>query len=188
MGRKHTGRSVIPAVFAALVLLFFSASGLMAGTVVSGILPPHASATSTAASGPAGITTATPASTALGAAHATATPTITSSQLATTPYTLQLAVTPNPAHSSQLVHVTVHATADTTKAAQAGVKCQLEAPEDGARPLLATWPPATVTDSTGTASWDLDVSNIPPGAYFIGVTSVGMSYMYHAQISISILA
>lgn len=178
------GRSVVPVMVAAGFLVLFSATGLMAGTVVAGFSPARSGVTGTTSHHSSSPTTTSTANPVPGATHATAT--VASSQLVTTAFKLILVASPNPATTGHLIHVTVHAVAESTSLPLPGVMCQLEGPEAGGPALFPAWPAAKVTDSNGAASWDLMLPSMQQGVYSVGVTSVGTKWSYHSQINVTV--
>lgn len=182
MSRRQTQRSALTAIVASCVLVIFSATGLLAGSVASGLAAGRPTTQPTSSGG----TSATySAGTANNLPTTTAT-TVASTQLVSSSFVLTLTAAPNPASSSRPVHVTVRASAQGSDTPVPGITCRLEAPQAGGTALMSSWPPAKVTDGTGTASWDLNLAGVPAGFYGIGVTSVGTSYTYHSQINITV--
>lgn len=179
---RLTGRSALPAVVVSCVLVIFSATGLLAGSVASSFaagngsvshVPPRTSVLKS--------TTGTPAATATSTAAS-------STQLVTNSFVLTLSAAPNPATPSKPVRVTVKANAQASNQPLAGITCQLEAPDDGSHPLLTTWPPARVTDTTGSVTWSLNLTGVQAGVYTIGVTSIGTTYSYHSEINVRVVS
>lgn len=179
--RREARRSTLPAIVVSCVLVIFSATGLLAGSVASSLAAGNEMSSHAPSQAPTHKATT-------GAPSATITATtVSSTQLVTNSFVLTLSAAPNPVSANKPVQVTVKAHAQASDQPMAGITCQLEAPDDGSQPLLATWPPAQVTDATGIASWSLDLAGVRTGVYTVGVTSVGTSYTYHSEINVTVV-
>lgn len=179
--RRQVRRPTVPTIVVSCVLVIFSATGLLAGGVASSLAAGSGSISHAPTQTPTRKVTPSASS-----ASASSTP-VSSTQLVTNAFALTLSIAPNPATTTKPLQVTVKATSQTSGQPMAGVLCQLQAPRDGSHPLLANWPPAKATDGSGSASWALDLSRVQAGAYTIGVTSVGTSYTYHSEISVTVV-
>ncbi|HEX6123123.1 MAG TPA: hypothetical protein VFY89_08180 [Ktedonobacterales bacterium] len=179
-----TGRpqqTSLPIIIATALLVACSASGLVAGGVVStmtgnGAARSHAQPTTSAAPGtPTLRGTAAPS------------PTVVPSRAITQAFRLDLSAKPNPIQPGQPLDITIQASDNFTHAPIAGLACSLENPEDGGPPLLTAWPAPAVTDVDGQALWSLTLPQTSPGIYEIGFTASGAhGYRYHGQVSISV--
>ena len=155
--------------FIALLLIAFSASGLMAGVLVRHVSGPLASGQ--------------PTSPALSAADLTATAAANVTPLASGSFALKIQLSPNPARAGQTVQVTVTACApDITPACGpnttplGGVTCTLlQTPTSPA--WSGTWPLPLPTDASGQARWSLVLpSQIVPGGYQVSAHGDGTGY------------
>ncbi|MBF6589041.1 MAG: hypothetical protein IVW57_00745 [Ktedonobacterales bacterium] len=169
------------AVVAAALLVAFSATGLMAGGVTYAFFGGRAVIQRT--SSPTTAQTSVPAHTPTPASNLTPHPTAA----ITTLFTLSLSAGSSLVRPGQKLQITVMATSETTGQSIAGLACQLEAPEDGAAPLLRSWPEIAVTNAAGQATWEITVPDTAPGTYGIGVTASGArQYRYHAQANVTV--
>lgn len=147
--QAHATPFTSTAYFVALMLVLFSASGLLAGVLtkqVASALRPNTGNTSTLP--PAALT----------ATAGAVTP-------AATGFDLQLTVTPNPVKAGQSLQIVVTTTATQTTDPLPGVLCSLV--QNGNSLPLATWPPTQTTDSSGRAQWSVEVPPTITGQYTV---------------------
>ncbi len=157
-------------IFIALLLVAFSASGLMAGLMARQVSGMAVGGQPTSTVLPADAQTAT-------AAAANVTPTALGS------FALKVQLTPNSARIGQTVQLTVTACTPSTDPACApnttplpGVLCTLLQPPS-APSLSGAWPFPLLTDSSGQARWSLALADqMTPGAYQISVRGEGAAY------------
>jgi hypothetical protein len=155
--------------FIALLLIAFSASGLMAGMLARQVSGPTAGAQ--------------PTSTGLSSAEQTATAAANSTPTGSGSFALKVQLAPNPIHIGQTMQLTVTACAPDTKpvcgpnsTTMPGVLCTPQ--QTSSAPTFSdAWPLAQPTDSAGQAHWTLAVSSqTTPGAYQIAVHGDGTGY------------
>jgi hypothetical protein len=155
---------------AALLLVAFSATGLMAGMLtrqVSGMASRRGAPQSLPAT--AQTATAAAALTPSGAAK----------------FTLKVVLAPNPARVGETVQLTVTAYTGSSQAVP-GVVCT---PQQTANaPTFAAWPGAQTTDGSGQARWSIDLaSQTPPGSYQVSVKgeSAGFKGSWYGTLVVS---
>jgi hypothetical protein len=148
-------------VFIALLLVVFSASGLMAGMLTrqvsglawsggsSGALP---SAAQTATAAAANVTPAAPGA-----------------------FALRIALAPNPARAGQTLQITVTAFNPTSSLAAPGVLCTPL--QTASAPQFGVWPGPQTTDASGQARWSVALaSQTTPGSYQVYVKGEGAAF------------
>jgi hypothetical protein len=176
---QRTGGAAPLAV--ALVLTVCAISGLAVGGLARGI-------------GGAGqrVRTGTHTATSGGASGntpgaATATATQDAAVVPSGPFTLTMVVTPHVAAPGAQLVVTVTARSTTGNTALGGLRCVLQAPSDGAAPLLSAWPASAVTNGAGVATWTV-VAPTAAGRYELEAYAQGQHgayYKYDAAVVVS---
>jgi hypothetical protein len=176
---RHTS---LPLILATAILVAFSATGLMAGSLTFKVT------SSLAAHPPAQPATSSPTATAsVTTGTSSSSPTAVPSRTITQSFRLDLSATPNPIQTGQRLAITIQASDNFTHAAIGGLACSLENPEDGGSPLLTAWPGPAVTNADGQAAWNIELPPTAPGIYEIGFSATGAhGYRYHGQVSISV--
>jgi len=157
--------------FIALLLIAFSASGLMAGMLARQVSGPTAGAQ--------------PTSTALTSAEQTATAAANTTPTGSGTFALKVQLAPISARAGQTVQLTVMACAPDIPPAPAcgpnttplpGVLCTPQQTAN-APTLSGAWPGAQTTDSDGLAHWSLALaSQMAPGSYQVSVHGDGTGY------------
>ena len=167
-------RTATPALTAAL-LVFLSASGLLAGGLTSRVTGGLLLGARSSAPPPR-----------LGAVLShSPTPTTAAAALITRSFALSIVLAPDQLTAGATLYVTLVATDAATGAPVAALRCYLENPSDGSTPLLSRWPAATTTDARGRASWVIIVPRVSPGSYEIGYGASGSATnWYHGQRSV----
>ena len=171
-------------IIVALLLTAFALSGLAGGFVTRSALD----ATQVAAQ-PTKSNKAAATSTSLAQAHATATsgPT-TVPVVAAAGFTLRAEASPRTVTPSAAFSVQVTVVARDGVTPVAGLKCFMRAPQQGAA-LYTSWPPPTVTNSAGVATWRLTTPQVAPGAYAVEVVAFGNdAWSYQWDTSINVIA
>jgi hypothetical protein len=161
--------------FIALLLVAFSASGLMAGLVTRQV------AGASERRGPTARATATPTATA------TTAPT-DGTPFATSAFALSLLLTPSRIKAGQTLQI--QATAHTTdgETPVPGVRCALVPPDAGPQ-LFATLPGPQLTDASGQAAWNVVVlDQTAPGAYKVSLRGDGASYHWTGFTTLTVTA
>jgi hypothetical protein len=158
MGHKPLP-ALLPPALAAVLLVAFLVSGLVTGVLAHGLV---------ASLNPLPVATAT--------AYATSTPAKpsgTPTLAAVTPSAeFDLSLAASPAHVQPGESVALTATATSGGGPLSNLQCALGAAQSGGTPLLATWPPAMVTDAGGHARWTV-TAPAQPGTYTVQVSARG---------------
>lgn len=173
MPQERATRFTSSGFFIALLLVVFSASGLMAGVVTRQVAN---------ASGPRGQTrVATPTA----SATATSAPT-DGTPSATGTFTLKVTLSTQRAKAGQTIQVQVAARGPDGVSPVAGVRCSLVQPDSGPQ-LLATLPAPHLTDATGQAAWNVTVPDqTAPGAYQVAAHGDGTAYHFDAYATLTV--
>lgn len=188
MRRRRGGWSGLSIGLLAFVLLACSLSGLAAG-VFANQLAHGGSRIDLGLSGSQSTASASQSATkptSTSAATATSVPTI----VAQPGFTLKLTATPNVLKAGADFTATVVATS-ASGSPVVGLTCYLRAPEGNSRlaPLYDQWPPAAVTDTSGTAAWHLKAPQTNSGTYGIEVVAYGTNnYQYSWLVHVTIIS
>ncbi len=171
MNSRQPARTPAPVLLAALLLVLFSATGLLAGTLTrvvaagQGLRPIII------------VTNSDHTSTATATSTPSPTPTVTSipTQTITGPFTLSESVTPNIVSPGDRMTVSVVASDGQGNPVE-GLACNIGAPHGGTS-LFSVLPSPAVTNNAGVATWTLTVpANTLPGEYDVRVYADGTSY------------
>lgn len=183
MKRASQRNGPLSAILIAIVLVACSMSGLAAGifarhlgtAVAAGTSKPPVSSH----------LTATPRSTATPAPAPTAT--LPSQPSSTTGFVLSASASPTALSPGQSFVVTVTAVTGQGGVPISGLQCFMRAPTKAHPPLLQSWPPPKVTDTSGQATWNLIVPQVSPGLYGVEVVAYGTnSYTYYVDALMTI--
>lgn len=160
------------AYFVALMLVLFSASGLLTGVVMrkfaASLRPPSGSSNLASADMTATAGAITPTSPAA--------------------FTLHVAVSPTSAKVGQTIQIAVSALGNAASAPVAGVRCSLVMTADSL--ALSPWPDPVTTDSAGHAQWSITVpQTTTPGPYTLSLRGdgpTGYRFTWRQTLSISV--
>lgn len=183
MASRSALRIHLSQVAAALILLAFAATGLLAGVVAHALTGGQSAG---ALGGGPVISGSPPARTTPSETASPPDPTATSA--ITNPqagFTLDITLSQRTVSAGETLTVTVVAT--TNGAPVSGLTCTLRAPTDGPPGLLTAWPTPATTDATGQATWTLTTPTLAPGVYGVEVDAVGARhYEFHRYASVQV--
>lgn len=185
MKSHEAGRPPTSVLLAAILLVLFSLSGLLAGSLTRAVTSPDMLA---GLFGPPSSRPETRGPTSPAATLPTATRTPLPTRTIEGSFTLSEHVTPQSARPGSKVYITVTAH-DASGAPLGGLSVHLGPPQHGGVGLLTSWPPSTATDASGKAMWTISVpASTAAGEYTVAAYGVGATYRYYNERTIAVNA